>query len=381
METKKRSRRTYFFWIGGAFVVLLVIMGVRATQFMAAFSQFSKMRPPSQAVTTTVVKTETWPNLIKAIGSLEAVNGVVLSADLPGVVGRITFESGASAKTGDILVQVSVEQEEALLKSAEAKRDLAAVTLSRQKELWAKQSASKADYDTAEANYRDMVATVANAQATITRKTIKAPFDGVLGIRKVQLGQYVNSGDQIISLQSLDPIRVNFSLPQQALAAIHPGSTVEITSDATGSQVFTGVVNAVNSKVDEATRTIQAQATLGNTGLQLRPGMFVNVEVKLPDEQSVLPLPATAISYAPYGNSIFIVEELKDKEGKPFKGVRQQFVTTGATRGDLVAVTKGLKAGEEVVTSGVFKLQNNGPVTVNNSVQPGSDPNPKPTDT
>jgi membrane fusion protein, multidrug efflux system len=381
METKKRSGRTYFAWIGGAILVFLLIAGVRVSQIMGAVAQFSKMRPPSQAVTTTVVKTETWPNLIKAIGSLEAVNGVVLSADLPGVVGQINFESGASAKNGDILVQISVEQEQALMKSAEAKRDLAAITLARQKELWAKQSAAKADYDTADANYRDMVATVANAQASMNRKTIKAPFDGVLGIRKVQLGQYVNSGDQIVSLQSLDPIRVNFSLPQQALATIHPGSTVEITSDATGTEVFTGVVNAVNSKVDEATRTIQAQATLGNTGLRLRPGMFVSVEIKLPDEQAVLPLPATAINYAPYGNSIFIVEEMKDKEGKPFKGVRQQFVTTGATRGDLVAVTKGLKAGEEVVTSGVFKLQNGGPVTVNNSVQPGSDPNPKPTDT
>jgi len=381
METKTRSRRTYFTWIGAAVLVIILIAGVKITQIRGAIAQFSKMRPPAQAVTTTVVKSETWPSLIKAIGSLEAVNGVVLSADLPGVVGQINFESGASAKAGDVLVQISVEQEQALINSAEAKRDLAAITLSRQKELWVKQSASKADYDTAEANYRDMVATVANAQASLNRKTIKAPFDGVLGIRKVQLGQYVNSGDQIVSLQSLDPIRVNFSLPQQALATIHPGSTVQISSDATGEEVFIGVVNAVNSKVDEATRTIQAQATLANTGLRLRPGMFVNVEVKLPDDQAVLPLPATAINYAPYGNSIFVVEDMKDKEGKTFKGVRQQFVTTGTTRGDLVAVTKGLKAGEEVVTSGVFKLTNGGPVTVNNSVQPDSNPNPKPADT
>ena len=367
--------------LGIALLVIAVIGGVKIFQIRSVIAFYSKQVPPAQAVTTTIVKEQAWPNVIRAIGSLEAVNGVVLSADLPGVVGRINFESGANARTGDVLVQIFAEQEDALIKSAEAKRDLAAITLSRQKELLIKQSTAKADYDTAEANYRDMVATVANARATLSRKTIKAPFDGVLGIRKVQVGQYVNSGDQIISLQALDPIRVNFSLPQQALANIHPGSTVQIKSDATGTAVFTGTVNAVNSKVDEATRTIQAQATLANTGTQLLPGMFVNVEVQLPDEQSLLPVPTTAINYAPYGNSIFIVEEMKDKDGKSFKGVRQQFVTTGPKRGDLVAVLKGLKVGEEVVTSGVFKLQNGGPVVVNNSVQPGSDPSPQPTDT
>jgi membrane fusion protein, multidrug efflux system len=374
-------RRKSFVAIAIAIAAVIAVMGWKALQVRDVMAFYKGAPPPENAVTTTVVKVQTWPSVVRAIGSLEAVNGVVLSADLPGVVSRINFESGTPAKAGDVLVQVSIEQEDAQLKSAEAKRDLAAVTLARQKELWAKQSASKADYDTAEANYRDMVATVSNAQATITRKTIKAPFDGVLGIRKVQLGQYVNSGDQIVSLQSLDPVRVNFSLPQQALAVIHPGSTVRITSDATGEDGFTGTVNAVNSKVDESTRTFQAQATLSNTGLRLRPGMFVNVEVQLPDQQSVLPLPASAINYAPYGNSVFIVEEMKGKDGKPYKGVRQQFVTTGATRGDLVAITKGINAGEEVVTSGVFKLQNGGHVSVNNTVQPSAEPNPTPADT
>jgi membrane fusion protein (multidrug efflux system) len=374
-------RRKSLLAIAIAVVVIFLIAFWKYRQIVDVKAYFGAAPAPESAVTTTVVKAQTWPSVVRAIGSLEAVNGVVLSADLPGVVGRINFESGSTAKAGDILVQISIEQEEALMKSAEAKRDLAAITLSRQKELWTKQSTAKADYDTADANYRDMVAAVANAQATANRKTIKAPFDGVLGIRKVQLGQYVNSGDQIVSLQSLDPVRVNFSLPQQALAVIHPGSTVRITSDATGEDGFTGTVNAVNSKVDESTRTFQAQATLSNTGLRLRPGMFVNVEVQLPDQQSVLPLPASAISYAPYGNSIFIVEEMKDKAGKPYKGVRQQFVTTGTTRGDLVAISKGVNAGEEVVTSGVFKLQNGGHVSVNNTVQPSAEPNPTPADT
>jgi membrane fusion protein (multidrug efflux system) len=373
-------KKRFIIVIGSALVVIALLAAYKQFQ-RKMIAKYTSMPQPPQAVSTSVVQPQDWPVALKAIGSLEAVNGVVLSADLPGVVGRINFESGASAKTGDVLVQVSVEQEEALLKSAEAKRDLAAVTLSRQKELWAKQSAAKADYDTAEANYRDMVATVANAQATITRKTIKAPFDGVLGIRKVQLGQYVNSGDQVVSLQSLDPIRVNFSLPQQALANIHAGSPVRVTSDATGEQVFSGTVNAINSKIDEVTRSFSAQATFANADLRLRPGMFVNVEVVLPDKQAVLPVPASAINYAPYGDSIYIVQETKDKDGKSQKTVRQEFVKTGTTRGDLIAVLSGLKAGEEVVTSGVFKLRNGIGVIVNNSVKPGSDPKPKPADT
>ncbi|OAI43405.1 hypothetical protein AYO41_01955 [Verrucomicrobia bacterium SCGC AG-212-E04] len=374
-------KKRFFIVVGSVVGLVVLVVGIKAMQIKSVIAMYSKVGPPVQAVTTIAVKAQTWPNVLRAIGSLEAVNGVVLSADLPGVVEKIDFESGAGAKTGDVLVQISTNQELAQLKSAEAKRDLAAITLQRQKDLWAKQSTAKSEYDTAEANYRDMEATVSNAQATIQRKTIKAPFDGVLGIRKVQLGQYVNSGDQIVPLQALDPIRVNFSLPQQSLGNIRQGSTVKITSDATGSDVFTGTVNAVNSKVDEATRTFQAQATLANSSLRLRPGMFVNVEVQLPESESVLPLPTTAISYAPYGNSVFVVEEMKGKDGKTYKGVRQQFVTTGATRGDLVAIDKGLKAGEEVVTSGVFKLQNGGPVMVNNAVQPGADPAPKPTDT
>lgn len=374
-------KKPFVIVIGGVLALIVVIVAIKALQIKDVIAMYSKMGPPVQAVTTTNVKPQTWPNVIRAIGSLEAVNGVVLSADLPGVVERIDFESGANAKTGDVLIEISTSQEIAQLKSAEAKRDLAAITLQRQKDLLAKQSTAKSEFDTAEANFRDMSATVANAQATIQRKTIKAPFDGVLGIRKVQLGQYVNSGDQIVPLQALDPIRVNFSLPQQSLGNIKQGSTVKITSDATGGDTFSGTVNAVNSKVDESTRTFQAQATLDNTNARLRPGMFVNVEVQLPESEAVLPLPATAISYAPYGNSVFVVEEMKGKDGKPFKGVRQQFVTTGATRGDLVAIVKGVKAGEEIVTSGVFKLQNGGPVVVNNSVQPGANPEPKPADT
>ena len=374
-------KKRFFLIVGGLVLAVVVIAGIKALQVKDVIAMYSKMGPPAQAVTTMSVKAQTWPNVLRAIGSLEAVNGVVLSADLPGVVERIDFESGANAKTGDVLIQISTSQEVAQLKSAEAKRDLAAITLQRQKELLAKQSTSKSDYDTAEANFRDMDATVANSQATIQRKTIKAPFNGALGIRKVQLGQYVNSGDPIVALQALDPIRVNFSLPQQSLGSIKAGSTVKITSDATGNDGFTGAVNAVNSKVDESTRTFQAQATLTNTNGRLRPGMFVNVEIQLPESESILPLPTTAISYAPYGNSVFVVEEMKGKDGTPYKGVRQQFVTTGATRGDLVAIVKGIKAGEEIVTSGVFKLQNGGPVVVNNTVQPGANPEPKPTDT
>ncbi len=379
----KRSSARAVFIVIGAFVLTVVMIGAAWwILFQPKLAMFKEMgRPKPQGVSTTVVQSTTWPNVLTAIGSLEAVNGVVLSADLPGVIDKISFESGTSAKAGDVLLQLSVAQEEAQLKSAIAKRDLAAINLDRQRALRDMQTNSKSDYDTAEANFRDMEATVANAKATIERKTIKAPFAGALGVRMISQGQYVNSGDKIVSLQALDPVRVNFSLPQQAIAQVQTGKTVRVRSDATGSDVFTGTVNAINSKVDEATRTVLMQATFANPDSKLRPGMFVNVEVELPATDEVLPIPSSSINYAPFGNSVFVVEQMKDPEGATYLGVRQQFVKTGATRGDLVAITSGLKVGEQVVTGGTFRLQNKGLVVVNNEVKPSENPNPKLPDT
>ena len=305
--------------------------------------------PPPSAVTTYVVHEAHWQPTLHAIGSLEAVQGVTVAADLPGIVKDILFESGKPVRKGDLLVRLVTDQEQATLESAEANRDLAVYSLKRQKDLREKNTNSQSDLDTADANERQAEAAVSNAKAAIERKTIRAGFDGLLGIRKVNVGQYLNSGDPIVALQSMNPIYVNFTLPQQNLKDFSVGSEVRVHTDATGDQEFAGKVTAINSMVDESTRNFQAQATIANPDGKLRPGMFANVDVLEAGNGDVLPVPSSAINYAPYGNSVFVlVHDMKpDKDdplhpdGKPYLGVEQHFVTTGQTRGDLVAVLKG----------------------------------------
>lgn len=352
------------------------ILGMKAAADAGAFI------PPPPAVTTMVVQPSQWQPSLHAIGSIEAVQGTNVSADLPGIVKEINFESGKTVKKGDILVRLVTEQEQAQLEANEAQRDLAVYNLKRQKDLREKNTNSQSDFDNADANERQMEAMVSNAKAAIDRKTIRAPFSGVLGIRKVNLGQYLNSGDVVVPLQSMDPIYVNFTLPQQNLKDIGVGSTVQARTDATGDQIFAGKITAINALVDEATRNFQAQATLANPDGKLRPGMFTTVEILQATDATVLPVPGSAIKYAPYGDSVFIITkdmvDPKDEKKKKYLGVREQFVKTGQTKGDLVAILSGLKEGEEVVTSGVFKLQNNSPVQINNSVKPEADANPNP---
>lgn len=388
-------------WLGRIVLVILAIalvvgiiafVKVRQVQGMMALVKSGAFDPPPVAVTTVTVKAAQWQPTLQAIGSLEAVQGVTVSADLPGIVKEIRFESGATVKTGDILVRLGIDQEEAQLAAAEAQRDLAAFNLNRQRDLRAKNTNSQSDFDNAEASQRQMEAMVANARAAIDRKTIRAPFGGVLGIRRASVGQYLNNGDPVVPLQSMDPIYVNFSLPQQNLADFGVGAEVAVRTDATAEAVFKGKVTAINALVDSATRNFQAQATLSNESLKLRPGMYAKVEVILPGgAKDVLPVPASAVNYAPYGNSVFVlVHNLKipadpndpaSREKVVLLAVRQQFVKTGATRGDLVAVTSGLKPGDEIVSSGVFKLQNSGAVKVNNTVQPDAEENPTPPET
>ena len=399
--------RTWGQWLGRWFLVLLAVVAIlavvgffkyRQIQAFFALQKSGAFEPPPAAVTTTVVRAVRWQPTIHAIGSLEAVQGVTVAADLPGIVKEIRFESGATVRQGDILVRLNTDQEQAQLEAAQAQRDISVLTLGRQKDLRAKNANSQSDFDTAEANERQMEAMVANAKAAIDRKTIRASFNGVLGIRRASLGQYLNSGDPVVPLQSLDPIYVNFTLPQQNLKDFGVGATIEVRTDATGDVVFKGKVNAINSTVDSATRNFQAQATVANPEGKLRPGMFANVEVLLGGERDVLPIPGSAIAYAPYGNSVFIIaHKVKipadstvpgSKEKTLDTAVRQQFIHTDQTRGDLVAVTSGLKEGDEIVSSGTFKLQNNAPVSVdkappqavkiNNSVQPEAKDNPKP---
>jgi membrane fusion protein (multidrug efflux system) len=337
-------------------------------------------QPPPEAVTTIVARQEKWPATLNVVGTMAAVHGVTVSADLPGTVDQIFFESGKWVQQGDILVQLDTRQERAQLAAMEAQRDLAKVNYDRMQQLQREGVISRMDYDKAMADQKQMEANTAEIRATIERKTIRAPFSGLLGIRQVNLGQYLAAGAPIVPLQSLDPIYVNFMVPQQELANIKVGHNVGITTDEISGARFAGKISAIDSLVDQSTRNVQVQATLSNPGAKLRPGMFVQVEVGIGASRSVLPLPASAINYAPFGDSVFIVSQLTNQNGETYRGVRQQFVKVEGSRGDQVAVVSGLKAGEEVVTSGVFKLRNGAAVAVNNKIQPANSPSPKPED-
>lgn len=361
-------------------VMIAIIAGlgfVKFKQFQAMAAQFAAMQPPPDAVTTIVAAQESWPNTLNAIGTVAAVQGVTVSADLPGVVDRITFDSGKAVEKGDVLVQLDTRQEQAQLAGAESQLELARLSHERMKGLVEQDAVSRAEYDTAAASLKQADARLNEIRATIERKTIHAPFSGVLGIRQVNLGQYLTGGAPVVPLQSLDPIYVNFAVPQQDTAQMRTGRTVHVTLTEPSGGEFNGRISAIDSVVDQATRNVQVQATLPNPGARLRPGMFVQAQVMLGAEQRVVALPATAINYAPYGDSVFIVGDMKNEQGQSYRGVRQQVVKLGPARGDQIAVLSGIKPGEEVVTSGVFKLRNGAPIQVNNSVQPGNSKAPQ----
>jgi len=394
----------------------LLITALGAWKFMsiqAAIAAGMAFQPPPEAVTTIVARPERWDASLSAIGTATAVRGVTVSADLPGIVVRIDFESGRTVQQGDLLVKLDTRQEDAQLRAAEAELQLARLQLDRMSGLREKRVVSQAEYDAASASFTQAEARVGEIRATIDRKTIRAPFTGILGIRQVDLGQYLTPGLAVVSLQALDPIYVDFAVPQQQVERFRAGTPVRVAIDGTaggagGSGGFakgsgqrtggssplgdgasplgdgsagtelSGRVTAIDSIVDEATRNVRVQATFDNPKETLRPGMFVKVRVAVGGGREVVPIPASAISYAPYGNSVFIVEEMEGPGGETYRGVRQQFVETGDARGDQVAVLAGVKPGEEVVTSGVFKLRNGVAVIVNNEVQPGNDPAPRP---
>ncbi len=361
-------------------VMLVIITGlglVKFRQVKTAIAAAGAFQPPPEAVTTVVVRREQWPATLKAIGSVVAVRGVVVSADLPGIVEKINFDSGNAVKQGDVLVQLDTRQEQAQLADAEAQRELTRLNYARWQQLMKAGVVSKMDYDRADADQRQAEAKAAEIRATIERKTIRAPFSGILGIRQVNLGQYLAAGSPIVPLQSLNPIYVNFSVPQDAVPHLRTGQKVRATTSGAGGTEFAGTLTAVDSVVDQATRNVQVQATLSNPGGKLRPGMFVDTQLALGGSDAVLALPASAISYAPYGDSVFVVANLKGRDGKEYRGVRQQFVKIGPTRGDEVAVLTGVNPGDEIVTSGVFKLRNGAAIQVNNQVQPSDSPTPQ----
>jgi membrane fusion protein (multidrug efflux system) len=360
-------------------VAIIAALGfVKFNQIQTAIAEGAAFRPPPEAVTTIVAKQEEWSGTLTAIGTTAAVQGVTVSADLPGTVDQVRFDSGQTVHAGDVLAVLDTRQEQAQLAALEAERDLSRLTFERMQGLLNERVISQAEFDRATADLRQSDARVHEVRAVIERKTIRAPFSGILGLRQVNLGQYLSGGGALVTLQSLNPIYVNFGVPQQSAGRIPVGRAVRITTDDAAGVEWTGRVTAIDSKVDEATRNLQIQATLANRDGKLRPGMFVQTEVVVGASQQIIVLPASSVSYAPYGDSVFVVADLKSPEGQVYRGVRQQFVKLGAARGDQVSVLSGVKAGDEVVTSGVFKLRNGAPVQINNAVQPANSPKPKP---
>jgi membrane fusion protein, multidrug efflux system len=383
---KKKPFWKYLIFFVVLFAVFLAIVFgfgfVKFTQIQGfmTLAKSGAFEPPPTAVTTDVAKQSEWQPTLESVGTLTAVNGVTISTDLAGIVRQIAFESGNNVHAGDLLLRMDTTQEEAQLHQSEAQRDFAQVSLKRDKDLVDKHAISQSDYDNASATFRQAQGAVDQFNALIARKTLRAPFDGVTGIRQVNLGQYLKEGDMVVTLQAFDPIYVNFSLPQQDLSKLVVGEPVALRVDAFGDQTFKGAITAINSLVDQATRNIQVQATLENHDWRLRPGMFAKVSVIMSERQSVVAIPATAIHYAPYGDSIFIVSQLKDQQGKEYQGVKEQFIKLGQARGDMIAILSGLKPGDEVVTSGVFRLKSGAKVTINNQIKPGTDLAPNPTD-
>lgn len=366
--------------VAAVIVVVASLAFVKYQQISAAMAGGKSFSMPPEAVTTVVAARSEWATTLDAVGSIAPVQGVTLSADLPGVVDGVGFVSGTHVDKDQVLLTLDTRQERASLASAEARLELARLSLERSKKLLAQNAIAQSEYDIVSASYKEADAATQEMQAAIDRKTIRAPFSGFAGIRQVNVGQYLRSGDPVVPLQSLESVYVNFSVPQQSLAALHPGAVVHATANNGTIGPFEGRVTAIDPVVNDATRNVSVQATFQNPGGRLRAGMYVTVAVVVGNSDQVVALPTSAINYAPYGNSVFIIEDMKGPDGKSYRGVRQQFVKLGRSQGDQVAVVDGVQPGQEVVTSGVFKLRPGAAVQVNNKTQPSNSPLPRPED-
>ncbi len=359
--------------LAGLALLVAVLSAVKFLQIRAMVDQAKKFAPPPETVTAAAVTSDAWGTALTAVGTLNPVQGVIVSAELAGKVVSISFEAGMTVQKGDVLVRQDTSSEEAQLPGAVAQADLARTNLSRADQLMQKGIIAKVDRDNAVAALAQAEAQAENIRAAISKKTIRAPFSGQLGIRQVNLGQTLREGDPIVVLQSLEPIFVDFSLPEQQVGMLRTGLPVSVTSDALRGITVKARITAVSPQIDADTRSVKVQATAANSSGKLRPGMFVNVAVELPMRRNVLVIPATAVLYAPYSDSVFVIEE-----NKGVKTLRQQFVRLGEKRGDFIAVTEGLKQGEPIVSTGVFKLRNGQQVIVDNTLAPDFQKAPAP---
>ncbi len=370
--------KNYLLASAGLLVVVLIIGLIKFNQIDVLMGMAETMQMPPTVITAAPVEEQEWEITLQSVGSLEAEQGVTVTADSPGRVIEILFTAGTDVKKGDILVRQDISTEEAQLRAAQAAATLAKLNLDRLASLLSKNVSSKSEYDAAEARYKEAVAQADNIQSIINKKTVRAPFDGRLGIRMVNIGSDLGTGDAIASLQAVNPIYVNFSLPQRNLPALQKGLKIRITTDAVPETTFEGELTAISPEVDPLTRSLKVQGTLSNDAGQLLPGMYASVEVVLPEIKKVLAVPSTAISYATYGDSVFkVVDAEGEQKGKI---AEQAFVRLGPTRGDYVSILAGVSVGEVIVTTGVFKLLNGASVAINNDSQPEYSLTPSPSD-
>ncbi len=361
--------------------VLLVLGGIKGAQIGAMIRAGESFKPPPEAVTTAPVASARWGSSIVAIGSVQPVMGVMLTAEIPGAVREIRFESGQEVEQGALLLRMDTSTERAELAAAQADATLAEAELGRTRSLLERDARSQADLDIAIAKAARARAAVRNVSSVISKKTIRAPFSGRLGIRKVDVGEFLQPGTQIVALDASNPAYVDFRVPQQALAEIQVGQEVTITGDTFGERAWIGKVDSIDARIDPSTRNVLIRALVDNPDGRLRPGMFVDVKVSLPDLRDVLLIPETALLYAPYGDSVFLVRGGENgAEGEDDLTVEQVFVRVGERRGDLRAVVSGLEAGQTIVSTGAFKLQNGTAIVVHNALAPRVSENPTPDD-
>ncbi|HXI68800.1 MAG TPA: efflux RND transporter periplasmic adaptor subunit [Verrucomicrobiae bacterium] len=355
--------------------IVAALAGVRALQVVKMIGAGKAFTVPPETISSAVAQEQKWQDTLTAVGSISAAQGVTVASEVAGTVTEIAFESGAVVAKGDLLVRLDTSSEAAQLRASEAEVDLAKINLDRLLKLRESNVVSQSEVDTAQAALKQNQANADAISAIIEKKTIRAPFAGRLGIRLVNLGESLEERKPIVSLQSLVPVYGDFSLPQQTLSVLATGLMVQVTSDAYPGQKFVGAVTAINPELDSTTRAVRLQATFANTNQLLRPGMFARMEVVLPGTQTVLAVPATAILSAPFGDSVYVIET---QAGSTNLVVRQQFVRTGRPLGDFVSIVTGLKPGERVVSSGLFKLRNGAGVVINNEIAPESSTTPNP---
>lgn len=375
----KRPRRAILWVVLGLIVIFVLIGGTKVLQIVKLVTT-RQVLPPT-TVTSAKVEQGDWEPILTAVGSISPVQGAMISAELAGTVSAVSFQNGAAVQKGDVLLKLDASAEQAQMRSAEADAALAKNDLDRALDLSARKVISKAEFDAAQSKFAQKRAAVDNMRSLIDKKEIHAPFSGTAGIRSVNTGQMVKVGDPLVSLQTLDQVYVDFSMPQQQLADLTAGLPVKVTTDAVSGREFEGKLTAVNPSIDPVTRNVSLQATLDNSDHALRAGMFARVRVLLPQKNPTLYVPATAVAYAPYGNSVYLIEKKHDDKTKQDALLlRQQFVRTGETRGDFVAVTEGLKSGEQIVSTGVFKLRNGLTVVIDNTLAPKPEIAPRPAD-